>query len=130
MLHITEHTGRGIPKIPEVYGKDSIHIKENNILVTIPYNRLGDEVYAPVNDKNTQVEVENTQVKISKKEIPSKIIEYCYEPKTMAELVEYLGFKERRAVIKYLNPLLEQGRIAMTIPDKSNSRFQKYVSIK
>lgn len=62
MLHITEHTGRGIPKITEVYGKDSIHIKENNILATIPYNRLGDEVYAPVNDKNTQVEVENTQV--------------------------------------------------------------------
>lgn len=48
----------------------------------------------------------------------------------MAELVEYLGFKERRTVIKYLNPLLEQGRIAMTIPDKPNSRFQKYVSIK
>ncbi len=147
-LHITEHTGRGIPKITEKYGKNSIKIQKNNIIVTIPYNRLGEEVYTQVEDKNAQVNTQvntkntqveakntqdnavNTQVKMNKKEIPERILKYCAEPKSMAELLAFLGVKERRTVIKYLKPLLEEGRIAMTIPEKPNSRFQKYISIR
>ena len=48
-LHITEHTGRGIPKITSVYGKENVKIKENNILVTIPYNRLELAEYGTTN---------------------------------------------------------------------------------
>lgn len=41
MLHITEHTGRGVPRIIRTYGRDTIKIKENTIQVTIPFDRLG-----------------------------------------------------------------------------------------
>ena len=44
-LHITEHTGRGVPRITEAYGKDAIRFNENSIVVTIPFERLGAEVY-------------------------------------------------------------------------------------
>ena len=44
-LHITEHTGRGVPRITEAYGNDVIRINENSIVVTIPFERLGQEVY-------------------------------------------------------------------------------------
>ena len=44
-LHITEHTGRGVPRITEAYGKDVIRFNENSIVVTIPFERLGQEVY-------------------------------------------------------------------------------------
>lgn len=37
-LHISEKSGRGIPKIIETYGKDSIEFIENSIVVTIPFN--------------------------------------------------------------------------------------------
>ena len=131
-LHITEHTGRGIPKITEIYGKESINIKENNILVTIPYNRLGDEVYAQVDAQvNAQV---NAQVDLYKSsenfDIEERILTLCQTPRGIVELSEILGYRDRRTVRKILKPLLEQGRIAMTIPDKPNSRFQKYKSIK
>jgi len=59
-----------------------------------------------------------------------KIISYCTTPKGIRELAEYLGYKEKKSVRKYLKPLFEQGRIVMTIPDKPNSRNQKYVSVK
>ena len=132
-LHITEHTGRGIPKITSVYGKDNIRIKENNILVTIPYNRLGDDVYI---EKNTQVATqENTQVSTqvslqeSNQTMEEKILSFCKKPKSMSEIKEYLGYKERKSVIKYLKPMIEKGQIAMTIPEKPNSRLQKYITI-
>ena len=35
-LHISETSGIGVPKITSHYGKDSILIRDNNILVTIP----------------------------------------------------------------------------------------------
>jgi len=36
-LHISEKSGRGVPKIIEVYGKDAIAFHENTIVVTIPF---------------------------------------------------------------------------------------------
>ena len=39
-LHISERSGRGIPKITELYGEDCIELRENSIVVTIPFERL------------------------------------------------------------------------------------------
>ena len=46
-LHISEKTGRGIPTIVSKYGKKVISLKDNNIIITIPFNRInnvGDNV--------------------------------------------------------------------------------------
>ena len=39
-LHISEKSGRGVPKIIEVYGKDAFSFREQSIVVTIPFERL------------------------------------------------------------------------------------------
>lgn len=39
-LHISEKSGRGVPKITETYGKDVFNFRENSIVVTIPFNRI------------------------------------------------------------------------------------------
>lgn len=62
--------------------------------------------------------------------LEEKVIQFCSEAKSIIEICDYLGFKDRRTVRKILNPLLELGRLAMTVPDKPNSRNQKYISIK
>ena len=41
-----------------------------------------------------------------------------------------LGYKERKSARKYLNPLIESGRVVMAIPDKPASGNQKYVTLK
>lgn len=45
-LHISERTGRGVPKIVESYGKDSYEFHEESISLTIPFNRI-DAVSSP-----------------------------------------------------------------------------------
>mgnify|MGYP002624794892 CR=1 FL=1 len=103
-------------------------------MVTLPYDRLGDEVYGT--GKTTQVttqvatQVTTQVVDEAIQEYENRILEYCLEPKTKKEIADVLGFKERKSVSKYLTPLLEQGRIAMTLPDKPNSSKQKYITIK
>ena len=46
-LHISERSGRGVPKIIDTYGKDVFDFRENSIAVNIPFNwinKLGDKV--------------------------------------------------------------------------------------
>ena len=62
--------------------------------------------------------------------VEDKILVFCTSVKSMVEIAEYLGIRDRKTVRKYLNPLIEQGRIARTIPDKPGSRLQKYVTIR
>ena len=53
-LHISEKTGRGVPTIISKYGKKSIKISNNTIIVTIPFNRInkvGDKVGDKAGDK-------------------------------------------------------------------------------
>jgi hypothetical protein len=39
-----------------------------------------------------------------------------------------LGYKDKKTVRKYLNPLLDRGLLARTVPDKPNSRNQRYIT--
>ena len=39
-LRISERSGRGVPKIVGKYGKDSIKIEKNRIIVTIPFEKI------------------------------------------------------------------------------------------
>ena len=39
-LHISEKSGRGVPKIIETYGKEVFTFRENSIVVTIPLQRI------------------------------------------------------------------------------------------
>ena len=57
-LHISEKSGRGVPKIVEVYGREAFSFEENAIVVTIPFNwinkaddRVGDKVGNRVSNK-------------------------------------------------------------------------------
>lgn len=55
------------------------------------------------------------------------IIDFCSTPRSMAEIMEHLGLKHRYNVKhRYIDPLIEGGFLVMTIPEKPNSRSQKY----
>lgn len=57
-----------------------------------------------------------------------KIIEFCAEPKSREEIQLFVGIAHREHFrVKILKPLLDSGKLKMTIPDKPNSRNQKYV---
>ena len=55
------------------------------------------------------------------------ILETCISEKSLMEVIALLHFSNRTKFRnKYINPLISEGLLAMTVPDKPNSRFQKY----
>ena len=61
----------------------------------------------------------------------SKIIEFCNEPKSREEILKFLGLKDRKYFMKnILQPLINNGSIGLTIPDKPRSPKQKYYNKK
>ena len=63
-LHISEKSGRGVPKITEMYGKDAFSFRENSIVVTIvvtiPFeriNKVGNKVgnKKPLNSRRQKI---------------------------------------------------------------------------
>jgi hypothetical protein len=58
------------------------------------------------------------------------VLNFCSIPRSRLEIQEFLHLKNKNYFFKaYLNPLLESGKLEMTIPDKPNSKNQKYVVI-
>lgn len=125
-LHISERTGRGVPKITELYGKETYVFRENSIVVSIPFTRVSTEgiplVVPPV--------IPPVETEKDNKSVEERILEFCKEPKGILEIGDMLHYKDKKTVRKYVKPLVEAGRLAMTIPDKPNSSLQKYVAIK
>ncbi len=50
-LHISERSGRGVPKITEVYGRDVFEFRENSIVATLPFSIVGNITVDQVVDK-------------------------------------------------------------------------------
>ena len=58
-----------------------------------------------------------------------KLVAFCKIPRSKNEIMEHLGLTDRNNFMKlYIKPLLNT-KIRYTIPDKPNSRNQKYVAI-
>lgn len=58
-----------------------------------------------------------------------KLVEFCKKTRTRNEMQIFCGIEGRKKFNeKYLKPLLTSGKLAMTIPDKPNSKNQKYIS--
>jgi ATP-dependent DNA helicase RecG len=57
-----------------------------------------------------------------------KLLVFCNVPRTKQEIMSYLGlFSRRQFNERYMKPLLESGKLLMTIPDKPKSKNQKYI---
>ena len=58
-----------------------------------------------------------------------RLLDFCTEPKSLTEICNYLGLKDRYKVKKrYINPLWGK-MLRMTEPDSPNSPTQKYVKL-
>jgi len=73
-----------------------------------------------------KAETSSTNVDV---DLAQEILNYCITPRSREELAKKFGFEAPTYFIKtYLGPLLVDGKIKMTMPDKPKSKFQKYYS--
>ena len=64
---------------------------------------------------------------IGEVDLAEKILRFCAKPKTRDELAKELNLLSISYMMSsYINPLLESGKLKMTIPDKPKSRNQRY----
>ena len=55
------------------------------------------------------------------------ILEFCHVPRTRAELIEFTGMSRYYTMSSIVQPLVDEGRLKMTIPEKPKSSKQQYV---
>lgn len=108
-----ENRYSGIPTIRREmaeYGlPDPVFRNRRNEFVVILYNRAAASV-----EETKQAEDDN-------------LLAFCRTPRSRQEIADYLGIKATPYMMnKYVLPLIQQGLLRMTIPDKPKSRNQRY----
>lgn len=59
------------------------------------------------------------------------LLEFLHTPRTKKEIADFLGISSVTYAIKtYIQPLVEQGQVGMTIPEAPGSRMQKFFAEK
>lgn len=58
------------------------------------------------------------------------LLAYCMTPRTRQEIAQFLEVKTVfYATQRYVQPLLDEGKLAMTIPERPKSRNQRFVAV-
>jgi len=111
---------KNIEKYTPIYsGQGAEIIDEDVFKVIIPLNE-------PATNNTSQVAGQDT----SQDNRAEKLLEFCVTPRSRVEMQEFIKVSSREHFKKaLLKPLLESGQIKMTIPDKPNSKNQKYVRV-
>ena len=55
------------------------------------------------------------------------LVEFCSTPRTRAEIVAFVGKSKNYVMSQMVSPLIENGKLKMTIPNKPKSPNQKFV---
>mgnify|MGYP000129568285 CR=1 FL=1 len=103
---------------PAIWKNDE---KNDTFTIIFPYptDQVTDQVTAQV---TAQVEMRDRI---------AKLLKFCEEPRSLREMMHFLRLKHRVYFLKnILQPLLKEGHLARTIPEKPRSRFQKYVTVR
>lgn len=108
-----ENRYSGIPTIRREMAEYSlpepVFQNRRNEFVVILYNRAAASV-----EETKQAEDDN-------------LLAFCRTPRSRQEIADYLGIKATPYMMnKYVLPLIQQGLLRMTIPDKPKSRNQRY----
>ena len=58
------------------------------------------------------------------------LLAFCVQPRTRVELAQFLGIRSTfYAMRRYVRPLIEEGKLAMTIPENPSSREQRFYTV-
>lgn len=60
---------------------------------------------------------------------PALLEEFCKIPRTRREIAAFLNMTQAYALRRYVEPLIEQGVLAYTIPEKPQARNQKIMTV-
>jgi len=121
-LEIVEHLGSGVPRILKAYGKEAFEIREGSIRIVFRFA----ETEATQADVHVGISQAPSGTKLGLSRDQVELLRNCLKENTISHLMAMAGrsnrTKFRNQVIK---PLIDEGWLEMTIPDKPTSSKQK-----
>lgn len=126
-VDLVEQLGSGMERIMSVYDKSIFEFLSNFLRINFYFDK---EVLKYLDTDKQEKGSKSSSKKSSKLEVSeSEILKICKTEKSLKEIVGYFGYKDvYKFKNNYINPLLEQEKIQMTIPEKPKSRNQKYIT--
>ena len=131
LMQVTENRYSGIPTIYHELQKAQLPppffcIRRGEFVVTFKSKiaQVYDAPYATVNSVHDEQVQYNGQQAYS---IEERLIEFCTVPRSRQEIIDFLGFSRYYSMSKIVQPLIDDGKIALTLPDKPKSSKQRYV---
>jgi predicted HTH transcriptional regulator len=122
-LDLVEQMGSGIIRILQHYPPTIYQFSQHFIRVVLPYA----EGYYSAREASDQV---SDQASDQVSDQADRLLNYCQQPRTITEIMAFLGVKHRSYFRKnVLNPLIEAKRLSLTLPDKPSSPKQQYITI-
>ncbi len=131
LIGFGEHAGSGVPDIYKAWRDADLEVPvveelfgggtPDRTILTLPLKS------SSVTDLVTSDEAGDEVGDEAKKK---KIIAFCRQPRSKAEIQKLLDISSERYIRqKLIIPLLNEGRLARTIPDKPSSPKQRYIAI-
>ncbi len=127
-LDLVEHLGSGVPRILEHYGKECFTFSTNYLRMTFPSTASVTVQVESLKSSDNKDDINDTvQVTVQVTMQVNLLVKVLDGEMNRQEIQTKLGLSNRDYFRKgYLQPALEEGLIEMTVPDKPNSRLQKY----
>ena len=115
-----EHRYSGIPTMRRAMQEAGlpapVFINRQNEFVVVLYNSPTEASQPPVSG--------------SENDRTAALLQFCRTPRTRKEIAEFLGIETvYHANKRYIQPLVEQGRLKLGIPDKPSSRKQTFTTV-
>ena len=99
--------------------------RRNEFVVTL-YNQSSALTFS----ESLRILKEQSAVRADASSIES-LLEFCRTPRSRKEITQFLGLKTAGyAMERYIRPLLAQGKLAMTLPEKPRSSHQQFQTIR
>ena len=134
-ISLADELGSGMRntyKYTKLYSGGEPEFIEGDVFRTIiPLNDVSVGVVGPKpNDSDLFSDQGNDQGndQVNDQDITISILEFCESPRSKKEICAYCGYGNLTYFTRtYLKPLIESGRLKMTIPQSPTSRNQKYI---
>ena len=117
-IGLAEELGSGVKnmvKYTKIYSGGIPEFKEDDIfrtIIPIRENKMSDQDVTKMSNQD-------------------RIIDFCTDAKSLVEIMEMMGYKHKSNFRRnFIIPLLENNKLEMTMPEKPNSKFQKYIKSK
>ncbi len=124
-VDLIENIGSGVLRILDAYDKSCFKFMEHFLRVSFKYKENPFEYDDTAKTKSSKLgSKKSSKLAVSEEQI----LQLCKTEKSLKEIAQHFGYKDvYKFKNNYINKLIEQDKLQMTIPDKPKSRNQKYI---